>query len=269
MDVDGNGRRVAVVSGFEKSTTLDVFETAGGKRSWTARGLVSAVAFSRDGKVMATGGKDGVAMLNAATGMAIAQLPHDRPVQALAFSDDGRRLATGGPDSTRVFDVASRSEIRHFDGAGRFVGISADGSRIVTVSGTIARVFDTGSGRELWHATLPGSADSLKVSRDARTLVVTSGNTVRVIDVASGQEVSKVTVADPVATVSFVGEGRDLMIASLPPQRPQVNITRHPLQAQDLIDAACARLTRNLTAAEWAQYIAAESPYRLTCPKLQ
>lgn len=217
---------------------------------------------------MATGGKDGVATLDPATGKTIAHLPHDRPVTALAFSADGRRLATGSPDSARVFDVASRAEIRHFNGAGQFAGISTDGSRVATVAGAIARVFDTAGGRELWHASLPGAASSLRISGDARTLVVTAGNTVRVFDAARGQEVSKITVADPVATVSFAGEDRDLMIASVPPDRPQVDITRHPLHAQDLIDAACARLTRNLTEVEWKQYLGAASP-QLTCPNLR
>jgi hypothetical protein len=36
---------------------------------------------------------------------------------------------------------------------------------------------------------------------------------------------------------------------------------------KDLIDEACARLTRNLTPEEWRQYLGDE-PYRKTCPNL-
>jgi WD40 repeat protein len=38
-------------------------------------------------------------------------------------------------------------------------------------------------------------------------------------------------------------------------------------QPKDLIDEACARLTRNLTRSEWQQYLGDE-PYRPTCPNL-
>ena len=269
MDVDSSGRRLALVTNLMESTTLQVFDTADGTKVWSMRASVSAVAFSPDGTVMAAGGTDGVAMLDPATGKTIAHLPHDRPVTALAFSADGRKLATGSQDSTRLFDVASRTELRRFDGGGQLAGIAADGSRLVTVAGTTVRVFDATGGRELSHATLPGPAGSLKVSGDGRSLVVTAGNSARVFDAASGKETSRVTVADQVVAVLFVGEGRELMVASLPRDTPEVGITRHHLHPQEMIDAACARLTRNLTAAEWAQYIGAESTYRLTCPNLK
>ena len=269
MDVDRSGRRLVLVTNLMELTMLQVFDTADGTKVWSMRASVSAVAFSPDGSVMATGGKDGVAMLDPATGKTIALLPQDRPVTALAFSADGRRLATGSQDSTRLFDVASRTELRRLDGGGQLAGITADGSRVVTVAGTTVRVFDAAGGRELSHATSPGPAGSLKVSGDGRALVVTAGNSARVFDAASGKETSKVTVADQVVAVIFVGEGRDLMVASLPRDTPEVGITRHHLHPQEMIDAACARLTRNLTAAEWAQYIGADSPYRLTCPSLQ
>jgi hypothetical protein len=37
---------------------------------------------------------------------------------------------------------------------------------------------------------------------------------------------------------------------------------------QDLIDDACERITRNLTRAEWSQYLGDSTPYEATCPKL-
>jgi hypothetical protein len=39
------------------------------------------------------------------------------------------------------------------------------------------------------------------------------------------------------------------------------------LRPEDLIAEACSRLTRNLTHAEWRQYIG-EEEYRPTCPNL-
>jgi len=40
-----------------------------------------------------------------------------------------------------------------------------------------------------------------------------------------------------------------------------------PLRADALIEAACKRVSRNLTAEEWRNYLGDE-PYRKTCPSL-
>ena len=37
---------------------------------------------------------------------------------------------------------------------------------------------------------------------------------------------------------------------------------------EDLADLACARVARDMTAAEWARYMGADTPYRATCPGL-
>jgi len=39
-------------------------------------------------------------------------------------------------------------------------------------------------------------------------------------------------------------------------------------RSEDLITDACSRVTRNLTRAEWAQYISDALPYQAVCPNL-
>jgi hypothetical protein len=73
--------------------------------------LVHSVAFSLDGKTLASGSYDGTVRLwDVASRTALETLQgHTDVVQSVAFSPDGRTLASGSSDGTvRLWDVASR-----------------------------------------------------------------------------------------------------------------------------------------------------------------
>ena len=77
-------------------------------------GTVIALAFSPDGRLLATGDDDGIVRIwDAGSGRPIAgPLRHAAGVPALAFSPDGRRLLTGCGDGTaRIWDAASGEPI--------------------------------------------------------------------------------------------------------------------------------------------------------------
>lgn len=75
------------------------------------QGAIGALAFSPDGKLLASGGTDALVKLwNWHKPRALASLQgHQGSVTALAFSPDGKVLASGGADGTvRLWDVAGR-----------------------------------------------------------------------------------------------------------------------------------------------------------------
>jgi dipeptidyl aminopeptidase/acylaminoacyl peptidase len=100
---------------------------------------VDAVAFSADGKLVATGSEDKTARVFAATtGRELLRLAHQASVDAVAFSADGKLLATGSRDNTaRVFEAATGREVSrlaHQDFV-HAVAFSPDSKLFVTQTG--------------------------------------------------------------------------------------------------------------------------------------
>ena len=62
--------------------------------------------------------------------------------------------------------------------------------------------------------------------------------------------------------MAFSPDGR--VLYTLTVKENVATLRRHLLRAEDLIAETCARLTRNLTAEEWKQYLG-DTPYRKTC----
>ena len=72
---------------------------------------VYGVAFSPDGRLLATAGYDG-RVWDPATGKQLRILGHTGPVWGVAFSPDGRLLGTAGNDGTaRLWDPATGKQL--------------------------------------------------------------------------------------------------------------------------------------------------------------
>lgn len=109
-----------------------------------------------------------------------------------------------------------------------------------------------------------GSVNSAAFSPDGKyVLSMDPENITRVWEAATGQEVARMTHVIDVTSVAFSPDGKYIVSGSI-----NGRVTIWEYRAADLIADACSRVTRNLTGAEWKQYIGDVLPYQALCPDL-
>jgi WD40 repeat protein len=203
-----------------------------GHTSW-----ITSVAYSPDGKLLATGGADrAVVIHDLRAGTERTMTGFSDTVNAVAFSPDGQQLAAALSDGTlSLWSVTSGKRLgaplTGHESRATTIGFSPDG-RLLASGGADSRVilWDLSSMRPLSRAPLPahtGEVKSVVFSRDG---------------------------------ASLISSGRDgaIMLWDLEPRSWQ--------------ERACSSAARDLTgdtAGEWKEYLfGAGLTYRPTCPEL-
>ena len=178
---------------------------------------VTAVAWSPDGKRIATGADDGVRVLDAVTGVELLSLKRSRLVWSVAWSPDGSRIATGSFGDVRVWDAVTGKELLSL-GYGHLVesvAWSPDSRRIAAGYGVgDVRVLDAVTGVELLSLKCRYGSWSVAWSPDGRRIAAASDGRARVWDAVTGKELLTLECDYMVKSVAWSPDGRRIASAS-------------------------------------------------------
>ncbi len=198
------------------------------------RGVVRSVAFAEDGTTLAAGGDDGAVQLwNAVTRRRLGPplTGHTGPVMSLAFAPGGEALASAGLDGTvRLWDVPRR----------RPLGPPLSG------------------GTEI--------ATGVAFSDDGRTLASSGGDgTLRLWDVPAQRAIgAPISIRlGPPASAEFV---RGFLATASDDSAVLWDPILWSGDRRALTDRVCDAVDRDLSRAQWAQFVPNE-PYHRTCDR--
>jgi WD40 repeat protein len=186
------------------------------------------VAFSPDGKYVATGGQDNRIRLwdlpSGEPAMSIAAHHAPGGVSRLAFFPDGRTLASGswaGDGTVKLWEVATGKERRLVgkdEGGIAFVAASPKRKLLAWGNGGRIHLYDLTTDKETRWPSIRLAIDSVAFSPDGNLLASANGDaTVRLWDVATGKTVRDLPAKQSTATgsqaVAFSPDGKTLATA--------------------------------------------------------
>jgi WD40 repeat protein/predicted Ser/Thr protein kinase len=181
---------------------------------------VSCVAFSPDGRRIASGNDDQVRVCDSVTGkvsltLTLKEQGISESVFSMCFSPDGKGLATAGFSMLQVWDTATGKAKLRLRWSGLCVCFSPDGKRLASAGAKDAgvRVWDAATGRQI--RTIPADSTCVCFSHDGTRLASgCADGAVCVWDAATGQEVLAFKAhARSVSSLSFSPDGKKLASA--------------------------------------------------------
>ena len=185
------------------------------------------------------------------------------------WSPDGTRVVTAGNDAVAIIWDAEGHEVGRLEAdksQATYLAWNSSGTRIASVhEDKRTRIWNpTRSKPLLVLDELGESPKYVAWSRDDRFIVTANKDSkVRVWDASSGALMQVLSGhAGPARYAAWNKTGTRIMTTGI-----DGTVRMHALDLADLLDAACRRVTRNMTAGEWTDYMG-QLPLRKTCVNL-
>jgi WD40 repeat protein len=183
---------------------------------------VCSVAFSPNGKLVATGsGDEKIKIWDLSTGKSLLTLEGDSSlIRSVAFTPDGSRLATGSENGyIKIWDLSTGKPIMMFgDGTAGVlsVTISPDGSRLATGLEDKMVIWDMKSGRVVLRLENDSNEFlSVAFSPDGSRLAISwRDNKTKIWDLSTSKSLLTLQGDDIVTSVSFSPDGSRLATGS-------------------------------------------------------
>jgi len=250
-------------------------------------GWINSVAFAPDGRTLTSASLDqSIILWDVVTHRPIGQplTGHMAEVKSVAFSPDGKTLASGSCAKPIDKGGCSQGEVRLWDAATRrqigsplaahanlvySVAFSPDSKTLASGSGDNNIILWNVATRQPLGSPLTGhkaAVWSLAFSPDGKTLASGSKDgTVILWDVATLQPIMPPFKGhtNTVFSVAFSPDGRTVASGS-----KDTNIILWDVSLESWKSRACRIANRNLTQAEWNQFIGPDMPYQRSCPAL-
>ncbi|HTT52765.1 MAG TPA: trypsin-like peptidase domain-containing protein [Streptosporangiaceae bacterium] len=262
------------------ASTVQLWDPGRGKLAGALRsGLQeSAVAISPDGKLLAVSGPNDhvkqpaeVQVWNLATRTLDAVI-RNQGAEGIAFSPDGKLLAVGTGRGVLLWDTVTRTRV-----AGltlpptstadiSVVAFSPDGTRLATagsgIGGTPVELWDVATWKPAGTFPYSGAVNGLAFSPDGRLLAsADADDSVRLWDVATRAEFG-VPLDLHTAAVNAVAFSPDGALLASGSADGTARLWAAP---RTWVQQACQLAGRNLTRAEWAQYVGRHVRYLRNC----
>jgi WD40 repeat protein len=180
---------------------------------------VKALAFSPDGKILASGGPEGFVRLWRLDRPEYSRLPGAGTVRGLAFTPDGKSLVSAAEDGRTIVWNLETEKGRELPRAGTVAGLTG---LTLDAQGKLLAVCGVGTGPGLWdletrtpllrptvghHVEVQGVA----FSADGATLMsAAEDRTLRLWDLAAGKERKILEGRDPLESVTVSADGKFL-----------------------------------------------------------
>jgi WD40 repeat protein len=237
---------------------------------------ISAIAFSRDGGLLATGDEDGsIVVWDLARHAPIFHPPrpdYGAVVTSVAFGPDDRTLASGVDNGTVLLTEVPDGTVLHQltasagapSGVPTTLAFSSDGNTLTTAdSDGKVRLWDphTGAARGPGWTAGGGAVLSATFSPDGSVLATSSSDgTAALWDISSGKQIGAALTGSPgPAVVAFDATGRTLATAF-----QDGTVLLWDVDPTSWRVRACAIAGRRLTPQEWQEFLP-HRPYQPSC----